>query len=176
MQLRIGVNLGDVVVQGDNLLGDGVNVAARLQALADPGGIYLSGPVIDQIDGKLDLKFDNLGEQEVKNITKPVRVYRWAGSTVAPAEKPASLPLPDGPSVAVLPFENKSGDPDQSYFSDGLTENIIAGLTRFREILVIGVKSILVVREQAPDLRGIGRALGVAHIVEGSVRKAGDRI
>ena len=94
MQLRVGVNLGDVVVKGDNLLGDGVNVAARLQALADPGGIYLSGTVIDQVDGKLDLKFDNLGEQEVKNITKPVRVYRWAGSTIAPAEKPTPLPLP----------------------------------------------------------------------------------
>jgi adenylate cyclase len=179
IQLRIGVNLGDIIVEGSDIYGDGVNVAARLERLAEPGGICISGPAFDMADGKLDLAFEDIGAQQVKNIAKPVRAYRLAFD--CPQEAPAKQlaeppPLPDKPSVAVLPFENKDGDPDQSYFADGLTENIITGLTRFREILVIGVKSILIVRDQASDLREIGRTLGVAHIVEGSVRKSGNRV
>lgn len=179
IRLRIGISLGDIIVEGSDIYGDGVNLAARLEALADSGGIWVSGDAYRQAKGKVEAEFEDLGEQDLKNVAEPVRIYRIAGDgsgtgAASPFRQP--LPLPDKPSVAVLPFENKSGDPDQSYFSDGLTENIIAGLTRFREILVIGVKSILVVREQAADLRGIGRALGVAHIVEGSVRKAGDRV
>jgi TolB-like protein/Flp pilus assembly protein TadD len=156
-----------------------VNIAARLEGLAEPGGICLSGDAFRQAKGKTEAEFEDMGEQDLKNVAEPVRVYRIAGDrsgtgAASPAREP--LPLPDKPSVAVLPFENKSGDPDQDYFADGLTENIINGLTRFHEILVIGVKSILIVREQAADLREIGCTLGVAHIVEGSVRKAGDRV
>jgi adenylate cyclase len=179
LQFRIGINLGDVIVEGDDIFGDGVNIAARLEGLAEPGGICLSGDVFRQAKGKMEAEFEDMGEQDLKNVAEPVRVYRIAGDrsvngSTSPARDP--LPLPDKPSVAVLPFENKSGDPDQEYFADGLTENIITGLTRFREILVIGVKSILIVQEQASDLREIGRTLGVAHIVEGSVRKAGNRV
>ncbi len=154
-------------------------MAARLEALADPGGICISGDAYRQAKGKIEAGFEDMGEQDLKNIAEPVSVYRIAGDgsgmvAASPVRQP--LPLPDKPSVAVLPFENKSGDPDQAYFADGLTENIITGLTRFREIFVIGVKSILIVREQAADLREIGCTLGVAHIVEGSVRKVGDRV
>ena len=179
LQFRIGINLGDVIVEGGDIHGDGVNIAARLEGLAEPGGICLSGDAYRQAKGKVEAEFEDMGEQDLKNVAEPVRVYRIAGDrsvngSTSPARDP--LPLPDKPSVAVLPFENKSDDPDQEYFADGLTENIITGLTRFREILVIGVKSILIVQEQASDLREIGRTLGVAHIVEGSVRKAGNRV
>ncbi len=179
LTFRIGVNLGDVIVEGDDIHGDGVNIAARLEGLAEPGGIYLSGDAYRQVRGKIEAEFEDLGERKVKNVAEPLRVYRIAIKGLSPALTPAAstpLPLPDKPSIAVLPFTNMSSDPDQSYFSDGLTENIIAGLTRFREILVIGVKSILVVREKAANLSEIGRLLGVAHIVEGSVRKIGNRV
>ncbi len=174
-KLRIGVHLGDIAHEDEDIYGDGVNIAARLQEIAEPGAIVISDMAWRSIDGKQSAAFIDLGEQDLKNITKPVTAYGW-GMTAVPTKADDSLPLPDKPSIAVLPFENKSSDPDQSYFSDGLTENIIAGLTRFREILVIGVKSILIVRDQAADLGEIGRVLGVAHIVEGSVRKAGDRV
>ncbi len=179
MQFRIGVNLGDVVVKGDNLLGDGVNVAARLQALAEPGGICLSGTVFDQVDGKLDLTFDDLGEQEVKNIAKPVRVYRVGidktGST-ADARTSKTLPLPDKPSIAVLPFTNMSGDPEQEYFSDGITEDIITELSRFRSLFVIARNSSFHYKGQSPKVQAVGCELGVQYVVEGSVRKAGNRV
>jgi adenylate cyclase len=178
-QFRIGINVGDVIVEGDDIHGDGVNIAARLEGLAEPGGICLSGDAYRQAKGKVEAEFEDMGEQALKNVAEPVRTYRFARDRLGTG--PASpvrqhSPLPDKPSVAVLPFENKSDDPEQDYFSDGLTENIINGLTRFREILVIGVKSILIVREQVTDLRDIGRTLGVAHIVEGSVRKARNRV
>ena len=179
LDFRMGINLGDIIDDGDDIHGEGVNIAARIEALAEPGGICISGGVYDQVRNRVDSQFEDVGEHEIKHVSAPVRIYRIAvGVPTAGPIRTASpdLALPDKPSIAVLPFNNMSGDPDQGYFSDGLTENIITGLTSFREILVIGVKSILVVREQAPDLRGIGRALGVAHIVEGSVRKAGDRI
>ena len=192
VEFRIGVNLGDIVIEGDDIHGDGVNVAARLQGASDAVGLALSGVAYESLGSLVDAAFADGGQQRFKNITRPVHVWRWiptgpasAGETTAveehnqqrpPKPEAEGPPLPDGPSVAVLPFENKSGDPDQDYFSDGLTENIISGLSRFREILVIGVKSILIAREKTNDVRVIGRSLGVAHIVEGSVRKAGDRV
>ncbi len=180
IQLRIGVNLGDVIIEGSDIYGDGVNVAARLQELALPGGVVLSATAFEHAEAKVDIGFHDGGEHELKNIAKPVRIYHWSDDDTSRQPKILGTdntpPLPHGPSVAVLPFENKSGDPDQAYFADGITENIINGLTRFREILVIADKSILIVREQVSDLRDIGQTLGVAHIVEGSVRKAGDRV
>jgi adenylate cyclase len=161
-------------------LGDGVNIAARLENLSQPGGVMLSDDAYRQVRDRLEIAWEDGGEHEVKNIARPIQVWRWPNDNLqkTPAGKDVevSLPLPGGPSVAVLPFENKSGDPDQSYFSDGLTGNIITGLTRFRGILVIGEKSILIARERSNDLSEIGRALGVAHIVEGSVRKFGNRV
>ena len=179
MQLRIGVNLGDVVVKGEDLLGDGVNVAARLQALADPGGIFLSGTVFDQVDGKLDLTFDDLGEQEVKNIAKPVRVYQVGsartGST-ADARAAKRLPLPEKPSIAVLPFTNISGDADQEYLADGMTEDIITALSKIEKMLVIARTSTFLYKGQAVDVKRISRDLSVRYVLEGSVRSSGRRI
>jgi adenylate cyclase len=179
MQLRIGVNLGDVVVEGDDLLGDGVNVAARLQSLADPGGIYLSGTVFDQVDGKLDLTFDDRGAQEVKNIAKPVRVYSvgievHGSAAAARASKP--LPLPDKPSIAVLPFENMSGDPEQEYFSDGITEDIITALSQISGLSVASRLSTMHHKSVPIDAKQIGSDQGVRYVLEGSVRKVGRRI
>ncbi len=178
-RLRIGVNLGDIIVEGSDIYGDGVNVAARLEALAEPGGICVSGPTFDTVDGKLDLAFEDIGEQQVKNIAKPVRVYRLAsgrpqkGPPIHPAEP---LPLPDKPSIAVLSFDNMSGDPEQEYFSDGITEDIITQLSRFREILVIARNSSFAYKGKAVKVQDIGRDLGVAYVVEGSVRKAGNQV
>ncbi len=179
MEFRIGVNLGDVVVEGENLLGDGVNIAALLETLAEPGGICLSGTVFDQVDGKLDLTFDDLGEQEVKNIAKPVRVYGVGidktGSTAdARASKP--LPLPDKPSIAVLPFVNMSGDPEQEYFSDGITEDIITALSRVRWFFVIARNSSFAYKGRAVDVKQVAGELGVRYVLEGSVRKGGVRL
>jgi TolB-like protein/Flp pilus assembly protein TadD len=178
LRFRIGVNLGDVIVEEEDIHGDGVNIAARLEGLAEPGGVCLSGDAYRQAKGKVEAEFEDLGQQDLKNIADPVQVYRIVGDRagVCSAWSAGTPPIPNEASVAVLPFENKSGDPDQDYFADGLTENIITGLTRFREMLVIGVKSILVVRKQTSNLRDISRVLGVAHIVEGSVRKAGNRV
>jgi adenylate cyclase len=172
---RIGINLGDVVVDGEDLLGDGVNVAARLEALAEPGGICISGPVHDQLVGKTDVVFEDAGERVLKNIARPVRVWRWA--EVPPGHsRDTSLPLPDKPSVAVLPFDNLSGQPEETYFSDGITEDIITGLARFRSLFVIARNSSFAFRGKATDLAEVGRKLGVSYLIEGSVRRAGDRV
>ena len=179
MRFRIGVNLGDVVVEGDNLFGDGVNVAARLQALTDPGGIYVSGTVFDQVEGKLDFGFDDLGAQQVKNIAKPVRVYRVSfGEPRGAADVRVSepLPLPDKPSIAVLPFANMSGDLEQGYFADGIAEDIITELSRFRSLFVIARNSSFTYKGKAVKAQEIGADLGVQYLVEGSVRKSGDRV
>ena len=179
IRLRIGVNLGDIIVEGSDIYGDGVNVAARLEALADPGGICISGPAFDTVDGKLDLAFEDIGEQQMKNIAKPVRVYRLASGS--PQEGPPThltepLPLPDKPSIAVLPFTNMSGDPEQEYFSDGITEDIITELSRFRSLFVIARNSSFYYKGQSPKVQDVGRELGVQYVVEGSVRKAGNRV
>ncbi len=172
---RVGINLGDVVVEGDDLLGDGVNIAARLEALAEPGGICISDSVQRQLAGKTDLEFADTGEQQLKNITRPVRVWRWVTEPVAGAPgKPLSLP--DRPSIAVLPFDNLSCQPEETYFSDGITEDIITGLARFRSLFVIARNSSFAFRGKQTDLAEIGRKLGVSYILEGSIRRAGERI
>ena len=177
--LRIGINLGDVIVEGEDIYGDGVNVAARLESLAEPGMVYVSGSVFDQVVGKLDAAFDDLGEQKVKNISKPVRVYRARGETGEEAtygDVSAVAPLPDKPSIAVLPFNNLSGDLDQEYFADGITEDIITGLSRFRSLFVIARNSTFAYKGKSPDVREVARDLGVRYILEGSVRRVGERI
>jgi adenylate cyclase len=152
-----------------------VNVAARLEGLAEPGGICVSGRVQEDVEGKLEVTFENAGEQQLKNIARPVRVYRVRLSGAAPSSRPA-LPLPDKPSIAVLPFENMSGDPEQDYFADGIVEEIITALSRFRQLFVIARNSSFTYKGRAVDVKQVGRELGVRYILEGSVRKAGNRM
>jgi adenylate cyclase len=172
--LRIGINLGDVVVEGGDLYGDGVNIAARLEALAEPGGILLSGTAFDHIKGKVKVGFDNIGPQSLKNITEPVRAYRVTGSSgaITAASKPSS----GKPSIAVLPFDNMSADPEQEYFSDGITEDIITELSRFHSLFVIARNSSFSYKGRSPDIRTVGRELGVRYVLEGSIRKSSNRI
>ena len=222
MRLRIGVNLGDVMVEGDNLLGDGVNIAARLETLADPGGISLARSVFDQVKKQLDLGYEYLGEHEVKNIAEPVHVYRvltapeaagkvigeakratqsWkrvavaavvvvligvAGAVTwlrpwAPTIEPASVERtafapPDQPSIAVLPFANMSDDPEQEYFADGMTDDLITDLSKISGLFVISRNSSFAYKGKAPDVREVGQELGVHYVLEGSVRRAGDQV
>ena len=179
IRLRIGVNLGDVIIDGSDIYGDGVNVAARLESLADPGGICISGTAFDTIDGKLDYEFGDLGLQTVKNIAKPVRAYRLTqrgAEPVKPAVIPAALAIPDKPSIAVLPFDNMSRDPDQDYFADGVVEALTAELSRIRAFFVIARNSAFAYKGQAVNVRDIGRELGVAYVLEGSVQRAGGRV
>jgi TolB-like protein len=171
--LRVGVNLGDVMIEGGDLYGDGINIAARLEAIAEAGGIVVSGTAYDQIGTKLKIDFDDLGAQTLKNITQPIRAYRVVNT---PAIAVAARPVSDKPSIAVLPFTNMSGDAEQQYFSDGITEDIITELARFRSLFVISRNSSFQYRDKAMDVRRIGRELGAQYVVEGSVRKAGDRL
>src|SRR5712691_1815195 len=226
MEFRIAVNLGDVMVEGEQIYGDGVNVAARLESLAEPGGICVSGTVCEHLGNKLALSYEDLGEQSVKNIAKPVRVFRvlmeaggaatptrqiqgvarkyvrrgvfsMAGlaliaaaviivqhlslrpptpsASIPPAQPPA-LPLLDKPSIAVLPFTNMSGDRDQEYFSDGITDDLITALSRLKDLFVIARTSTFTYKGKPANVRDIGRELGVAYVLEGSVRKAGDNV
>jgi TolB-like protein/Flp pilus assembly protein TadD len=171
--LRIGVNLGDVMVEGSDLYGDGINIAARLEGIAEPGGILVSGTAYDQVKNKTTTGFDELGPQTLKNIADPVRAYRCNGTpVVATMAKTAT----ERPSIAVLPFSNMSGDPEQDYFSDGITEDIITELSRFRSLFVIARNSSFAFKASATDVRNVGRKLGVRYVVEGSVRRAGNRI
>ena len=178
IQYRIGINLGDIVIDGEDILGDGVNVAARLETLAKPGGICISGNVHDQLAGKLDELFEDAGRQDVKNIPRPLRVWHWQtdhlASVTSNSDKP--LPLPDKPSIAVLPFDNMSGDPEQEFFADGIAEDVITALSRFRSLFVIARNSSFSYKGTSPDIRTVARELGVRYVVEGSVRKAGDRV
>ena len=177
MEFRIGINLGDVVEEGDRIYGDGVNIAARIESLAAGGGVCISGTAFDQVEGKLGLEFEYLGEQSVKNIKKPVRVYQVKReSGVSAVEISRELPLPDKPSIAVLPFTNISGDPEQEYFSDGMTEDIITALSRSPWLFVISRNSSFVYRGMSVDVKQVSRELGVRYILEGSVRKAGNRV
>ncbi len=173
--LRIGINLGEVAVEGDDILGDGVNVAARLEALAAAGGICVSDDVARQLRGKLDVDFRDGGAVALKNIAQPVQTWHWAGAATTEAAPPA-LALPDKPSIAVLPFENMSGDPEQEYFADGIAEDVITTLSRFRSLFVIARNSSFTYKGHAVDVTRIGRELGVRYVVEGSVRKAGNRV
>ncbi len=175
---RIGINMGDVVIDGDDIQGDGVNMAARLEGLAEAGGICISGSVHDQVRDRLDLAFEDMGEREVKNIVRPIRVWRWfeaasAGSTATVSEP---LPLPDKPSIAVLPFDNMSDDPEQDYFADGMVEDIITGLARISWLLVTARNSSFVYKGKSVDVKQVGRELGVRYVLEGSVRKVSNRV
>ena len=175
IEFRMGINVGDVIIDGDDIHGDGVNVAARLEGLSEPGGICVSLGVRDQVRDRLDLAFDDAGEQQLKNIARPVRVYRVRlGGTAQQAT--AALALPDKPSIAVLPFENMSGDPEQEYFADGVVEEIITALSRIRWLFVIARNSSFTYKGRAVDVKQIGRELGVRYVLEGSVRKAGNRV
>jgi adenylate cyclase len=177
MEFRIGINLGDVIEEGERIYGDGVNVAARIESLAAGGGICISGTAFDQVEGKLELEFDYLGEQSVKNIKKLVRVYRvemeGGGSDVGIS---LEVPLPDKPSIAVLPFVNMSGDPEQVYFVDGIVDDIITELSRFPYIFVIARTTSFTFKGKSVDVRQVGRNLGVRYVLEGSVRRIGDRV
>ena len=179
MQLRIGINLGDVIVEGDDIFGDGVNVAARLETIAEPGSVCISGTVHENATGKLPYRFEDLGEQTLKNIARPIRAWRIrpvGANDTANATAPVVLPLPDKPSIAVLPFTNMSGDPEQEYFADGMTEDIITELSRFRWLFVISQNSSFAFKGQSPDIRDVGSKLGVRYVVEGSIRRAGNRV
>jgi len=175
MQFRIGVHVGDVMVDGDNLLGDGVNIAARLEALAEPGAICISATARDHIGNKLPLAFDDVGDQKVKNIDQAIRVYRVQVEKL-PAQPVVALPLPDKPSIAVLPFANMSGDPEQEYFADGMVEEISTALSRIRWFFVIARNSTFTYKGHAVDVKQVGCELGVRYVLEGSVRKSGNRI
>jgi class 3 adenylate cyclase/TolB-like protein len=193
IELRIGINLGDVIVEDGDLYGNGVNIAARIEALADAGGVFVSNTVHDHVRDRLPFVFEDLGEQRVKNIARPVRVYRVRpegphpsppppaeegsapSARVGAAELPA-LSLPDKPSIAVLPFANLSGDPEQEYFADGMVEEIITSLSRIRWLFVIARNSSFTYKGQTIDVKQVGRELGVRYALEGSVRKAGQRV
>ena len=181
ISFRIGVHVGDVMVRGGDLFGDGVNIAARLQTLAQPGSVCVSGATYEQVKKVLPLSFTDLGPQQVKNIEEPIRAY-VAGrlgdtpSAAALANASKSLPLPDKPSIAVLPFQNMSGDPEQEYFADGIAEDVLTTLSKIQELMVIARNSSFVFKGQTRDIREIGRTLGVRYVLEGSVRKAGNRV
>jgi len=183
IEFRVGVNLGDIVVDGKDIHGDGVNIAARLEALAEPGGICLSRAVRDHIRDKLPLNFEDMGEREVKNIARPLRVFRvsWDGPGATGGRagaEPAmlALSLPDKPSIAVLPFQNLSGDPEQDYFADGMVEDIITALSRMRWVFVIARNSSFTYKGRTVDVKQVARELGVRYVLEGSVRKAASRV
>ena len=178
IEFRVGINLGDVIVEGEDIYGDGVNVAARLEGLAEPGGICISGLVHESIAGKLDVPFSDAGAHQVKNIARPIQVWRWHREQSRPAAAINSNPppRPDKPSIAVLAFENMSGDREQEYFADGIAEDIITALSRFRAFFVIARNSSFTYKGQAVDVKKVSRDLGVRYVVEGSVRKAGNRV
>ena len=185
LQLRIGLNLGDVIIEeGGDVYGEGVNVAARLEGFADPGGILISGKIYNEVEGKVDATFEDRGDQQVKNITRPVRIYAVRSATapiksasiIAAIDNLTPLALPDKPSIAVLPFQNMSGDPEQEYFADGVVEDIITALSRFKSLFVIARNSTFTYKGKAVDVKQVGRELGVRYVLEGSVRKAGERV
>jgi adenylate cyclase len=181
MRFRIGINVGDVMVQGADLLGDGVNIAARLEQMAEPGGILVSGTVWEQIHGKLSFPCAYVGDQTAKNIARPVRTYRVAWDQpdmleAGVAASPGALALPDKPSIAILPFTNMGSDPEQEYFADGVSEDIITALSKWRWLFVIARNTSFVYKGKAVDIKQLGRDLGVRYVLEGSVRKAGHRL
>ncbi len=179
LDFRVGVSLGDIIDDGEDIHGEGVNIAARIEALADPGGICISGDVYNQVRNRLDCMFDDLGEHDVKNVSASVRIWRIVPEGAKPDRATGPIhnpPLPDKPSIAVLPFNNMSGDPDQEYFSDGIAEDIITSLSRFHSFFVIARNSSFTYKGDSIDLRRVSRELGVQYVLEGSVRKVGDRV
>jgi adenylate cyclase len=176
IEFRIGIHVGDIIVEEDDIFGDGVNIAARLEGIAEPGGVSISEDACRQVQGKVDALFVDIGEQNLKNIARKVRVYRVElnhGNATQPAP---NLTLPDGPSIAVLPFQNMSGDVEQDYFCDGMVEDIITGLARIKWLFVIGRNSSFAYKGKSPDIRQVGRDLGVRYVLEGSVRRVGNRV
>ena len=179
IEFRIGINIGDVVIEEGDIFGDGVNIAVRLESIAAPGGVCISEDVYRQVRGKFDATFDDIGEQKLKNIVQPVRVYRVriGGTAGASTGEPSTnLPLPDKPSIAVLAFQNMSGDPEQEYFADGIAEDIITALSKSRWLFVIARNSSFTYKGRSVDVKLIGRELGVRYVLEGSVRKSGNRV
>src|SRR6516162_1977789 len=174
VEFRIRINVGDVIVDGDDIYGDGVNIAARLECLAEPGGVFISNIVYEEVRDRLLLDFDDIGEQRVKNIARLVRVYR-VPITENTATR-ASLPAPDKPSLAVLPFQNMSGDPEQDYFADGIVEEITTAIARLPWLFVIARNSSFTYKGRAVDVKQVARELGVRYVLEGSVRKAANRV
>jgi len=175
MEFRVGINVGDIIVGRHDIFGDEVNVAARLEALAEPGGICVSDRVQESVRGKLDVTFEYAGEQQLKNIERPVRIYRVRPAGTAATAHP-SLPLPDKPSIAVLPFQNMSRDPEEEYFADGMVEEIITALSRIRWLFVIARNSSFTYKGRPVDVKQVARDLGVRYVLEGSVRRAGGRV
>jgi TolB-like protein/class 3 adenylate cyclase len=184
IEFRIGIHLGDIIVDDNDIFGDGVNIAARLEGIAEPGGVCISDDAQRQIRGKVDIAFEDIGLQTLKNIAQPMRAWRMQigdiSASMAPNKvSPASsqqLVLPDKPSIAVLPFENMSGDPEQEYFADGMVEDIITGLSRSKSLFVIARQSTFTYKGKAVDIKQVGRELGVRYVLEGSVRKSGNRV
>src|SRR6516225_3151375 len=178
IEFRMGVNVGDIIIEDGDIFGDGVNIAARLEGLAKPGGICLSAAAHEQVRDRLDLAYDDLGEQQVKNITRPVRTYAVALGASSRASLPvgAPLPLPAKPSLAVLPFQNMSGDPEQEYFADGMVEEITTAIARLPWLFVIARNSAFTYKGKAVDVKRVAQELGVRYVLEGSVRKAGNRV
>jgi TolB-like protein/class 3 adenylate cyclase len=180
---RIGINVGDIIVDDDDIFGDGVNVAARVENECEPGSVCISGSAFEQVRGKTDFAFNDLGERSLKNIDRPVRLYAVrpptssaAATAKSPDEGRKPLPLPDKPSIAVLPFQNMSGDPEQEYFADGMVEDIITALSRFKLLFVIARNSSFTYKDKSIDIKQVGRELGVRYVLEGSVRKAGNKV
>ena len=182
MQFRIGLNLGDVIAKDDGTLyGDGVNIAARLEALADPERICMSGPFYDQVRDRADVLFKDMGEQQVKNIDRPVRVWSWvpdgrASNSVSGSSEPAQIEPIDKPTIAVLPFENMSPDPEQEYFADGIAEDVITDLSKVSKLEVIARNSSFTYKGKPTKIQEVARDLGVRYVLEGSVRKSGNRV
>src|SRR5712675_1400010 len=183
IEFRVGINLGDVIHDDKDIFGDGVNIAARLEGLAEPGGICISRVVRDQVRDKLDFSFEDMGERQVKNISRPVRVHRVllgdGPGRPEPAEAASAtppLPLPDKPSLAVVPFTNMSGDPEQEFVSDGIAEDVITALSRYPSLFVIARNSSFTYKGRAVDVKQVGRELGVRYVLEGSMRKAANRV
>jgi adenylate cyclase len=174
IEFRVGIHQGDIIVERDDIFGDGVNVAARLEGLAEPGGICVSARVEEDAKGKLDVTFEDAGEQQLKNIERPIRVYRVRVNRRALSR--GALPLPDKPSIAVLPFQNMSGDQEQEYFADGMVDDIITALTHMRWLFVIARNSSFTYKGRAVDVKQVGRELGVQYLLEGAVRKSANRV
>jgi TolB-like protein/class 3 adenylate cyclase/tetratricopeptide (TPR) repeat protein len=184
IEFRIGIHVGDIIIDDNDIFGDGVNVAARVENECEPGGVFVSGNAFEQVRGKTTFTFHDMGEKKLKNIERPVRLYAVRGAASAavaaisamPPDSGKPLPLPDKPSIAVLPFQNMSGDPEQEYFADGMVEDIITALSRFKSLFVIARNSSFTYKGKAVDIKQVGRELGVRYVLEGSVRKAGNRV
>src|SRR5262252_1149987 len=174
IELRIGIHVGDIIIEDGDIFGDGVNIAARLEGIAQPGGICISEDAYRQVGGKIDATFQDAGEYELKNIARPIRVYQLQQS--GGSMEASAFPLPSRPSIAVLPFQNMSGDLEQDYFCDGVVEDIITGLSRIKWLFVIARNSSFTYKGRAVDVKQVGRELGVRYVLEGSVRKAGNRV